>query len=54
MSKQDFIDFYGKSNVTFVERSRKHRFVSFNARTSSLKALKDKMNYPIVALPAAI
>ena len=54
VSKQDFIDFYGKSNVTFVERSRKHRFVSFNARTSSLKALKDKMNYPIVSLPAAI
>lgn len=51
-TKQDFIDFYGKDNVTFTERSRKHRFVCFNARTRRLKALRDKLRYPVI--PASV
>ena len=51
-TKAEFIDFYGKDRVSFVERSRKHRFVFFNARTRRLKALRDKLRYPIV--PASV
>ena len=51
-TKAEFIDFYGKDRVSFVERRRKHRFVFFNARTRRLKALRDKLRYPIV--PASV
>jgi hypothetical protein len=47
-NKADFIEFYGEDNVTFVQRSRKHRFVFFNAKTRRLKALRDKLRYPII------
>ena len=48
LPKSEFIDFYGEDNVTFVQRSRKHRFVFFNAKTRRLKALRDKLRYPII------
>lgn len=47
-TKADFLEFYGEDNVSFEERSRKHRFVFFNARTRRLKALRDKFRYPII------
>ena len=51
-NKSDFADFYGEDNVTYVQRSRKHRFVFFNAKTRRLKALRDKLRYPII--PASV
>ena len=52
LPKSEFIDFYGEDNVTYVQRSRKHRFVFFNAKTRRLKALRDKLRYPII--PASV
>lgn len=42
---------YGKENVTWVPRSRKHRYVYFNAPTKRRKALRRKLRYEVLPYP---
>ena len=51
MSNEEVIEKYGKDNVYFVERSRKHRYVYFSASKSRKKQLLKKLKYPILPYP---
>ena len=42
---------YGKENVTWVPRSRKHRYVYFNASPKRRKALRRKLRYEVLPYP---
>lgn len=42
---------YGKENVKWIPRSRKHRYVYFNANKRRRKELIQKLNYEILPYP---
>lgn len=42
---------YGKDNVYYVERPRKHRYIYFNARKKRKKELLSKLRYRILPYP---
>ena len=51
MAKDKFIEFYGKDNVTYGERSIKYRYVAFNATGTRLAELKAKLKYGVLPNP---
>ena len=51
MNKQQVIEKYGYDRVYTKERSRKHRYVFFNAKGKRKKELLSKLNYKILPYP---
>jgi hypothetical protein len=50
MTNEEVVEKYG-DRVTFVERSRKHRYIYFNAKGKRKKELLAKLRYPILPYP---
>jgi len=50
MTNEEVVEKFG-SKVTFVERSRKHRYIYFNARGKRRAELLAKLRYPILPYP---
>ena len=44
-------DKYGKENVYYVDRPRKHRYVYFNAKKKRKKELLSKLRYKVLSYP---
>lgn len=51
MTNAELREKYGAENVTFIDRSRKHRYITFVGSPTQRKALKRALLYPIVAYP---
>ena len=51
LTNQQVIDKYGAENVTFIERSRKHRYVRFVGNRSQVKEMKRNLQYPVLPYP---
>jgi hypothetical protein len=54
MSNQQVIEHYGKDNVEFRERPRKHRYVYLNCTTKRKKQLLSKLLYKTLPYPKAV
>lgn len=50
MTNEEVVEKYG-DKVTFIERSRKHRYIYFNAKGKRKKELLSKLRYPILPYP---
>ena len=51
MSNREVVAKYGAENVTFVPRSRKHRYVLFLGSRSIRKKLRSALRYPVLPYP---
>ena len=51
LTNKQVIEKYGKDNVTFVERARKHRYIFINANKWRKKELLQKLRYQILPYP---
>lgn len=51
LTNLEVVEKYGKENVTFVDRPRKHRYVYFNCSSSRKKVLLKKLSYKIFNYP---
>lgn len=51
MTKAQVQEAYGKENVRYVERPRKHRYVFFNASPKRRRALMKKLRYKVLPYP---
>lgn len=54
MTMQQVVEKYGKENVYYVERPRKHRYIYFNANKKRKKELLNKLRYKILPYPSRI
>ena len=53
LTNKQVIEKFGKENVYFKERSRKHRYIYFNARGKRKMELLEKLRYKILPYPKA-
>lgn len=51
LTNKQVIEKYGKENVYFKERSRKHRYIYFNAKGKRKMQLLEKLRYQILPYP---
>lgn len=51
LTNAQVIEKYGKANVEFVERPRKHRYIFFNAKGKKRKELLSKLRYSVNPYP---
>ena len=51
MTKAQVEERYGRENVTWVERPRKHRYVYLNARGRRRRKLMDELRYEVLPYP---
>ena len=51
MTMEQVVDKYGKDNVYYVDRPRKHRYVYFNADKRRKKELRKKLKYEVLPYP---
>ena len=51
LTNEQVIEKYGRENVYFVERPRKHRYIYIYASKSRKKQLLKKLKYPILPYP---
>lgn len=51
LTNKEVIEKYGKENVYFEERPRKHRYVYFNAKGKRKKELMSKLRYKVMDYP---
>ena len=51
LSNQQIIDKYGVDNVYFVERSRKHRYITFVGDKAQKKVMRNALKYQILSYP---
>ena len=51
LTNQQIIDKYGLDNVYFVERSRKHRYITFVGNKAQKKAMRTALKYQILSYP---
>lgn len=54
LSNSQVLERFGKESVTFEERSRKHRYIYFNARPKRRKELLLKLRYDILPYPKKV
>lgn len=54
MTMKQVIEKYGKENVYYAERPRKHRYIYFNAKKKRKKELMGKLKYKILPYPKAV
>lgn len=50
MTNEEVVEKFGKK-VTFIERSRKHRYIYFRAKGNRKQELLNKLRYPILPYP---
>ena len=50
MTNEEVVEKFG-NKVTFIERSRKHRYIFFNAKCKRKQELLNKLRYPILPYP---
>jgi hypothetical protein len=53
MTNRQVIDRYGEENVTFVERSRKHRYVTFVGDKRQVRDMRKSLKYKVLPYPKA-
>ena len=53
MTNKQVIEKYGEENVTFVERSRKHRYVTFVGHKRDVRAMRGALRYKVLPYPKA-
>lgn len=51
LTMQEVEEVYGSENVKWIPRSKKHRYVYFNARGKRRKALMRKLRYKVLPYP---
>lgn len=51
LTNAQVVEKYGKENVTFIERSRKHRYVIFIGSKRERKKFKNHLKYSILSYP---
>ena len=51
MDKKTVLSTYGTANVTYKDRSQKHRYIYFNAKGKRKKELLGKLRYPVLPYP---
>ena len=51
LSNKQVIEKFGAENVTFVERSRKHRYIYFVGSKTERKQMRKDLRYPILPYP---
>jgi hypothetical protein len=54
LTNKQVIEKFGKDNVYFKERSRKHRYIYFNARGKRKLELLDKLRYRVLPYPKEV
>jgi len=53
MTNKQVIERYGEENVTFVERSRKHRYVTFVGDKRQVRDMRKSLKYKVLPYPKA-
>jgi hypothetical protein len=51
LTNKQVIEKYGKDNVTFVERSRKHRYIIFIGSRSEIRKMRQELRYKVLPYP---
>jgi hypothetical protein len=51
LTKAEVVEKYGVENIYYVERARKHRYVTFNASRTRKKQLLAKLKYKVLPYP---
>lgn len=54
LTNAQLIQKYGKENVTFIERSRKHRYIIFTGSKSQKKEFRKNLKYAILPYPKGL
>ncbi len=54
LTNKQVVEKFGKDNVYFKERSRKHRYIYFNARGKRKMELLEKLRYQVLPYPKEV